>query len=239
MVAGGCPCRCRAAHLGAGTAMDGCLGSAARLFSGAAAGGTQRAQPAGRADSAYCRGGVGAFPHAGLAGRQPLCTGAGCYRPERGRIHRPDDTVLPAGGGTLLRQHSAAPAKGGVPAAVGHPVAGRGRQGAFQRAAHRREYAGARLPCGVSGGFRRAHRRAGAVRHLKGHGAAAAQFPLWAAGQSGCFADAGDHAGAYRGADRPAERPAGPDAAAYGILLHAGGHAVLGVGQAAGAAALP
>ncbi len=33
MVAGGCPCRCRAAHLGAGTAMDGCLGSAARLFS--------------------------------------------------------------------------------------------------------------------------------------------------------------------------------------------------------------
>lgn len=99
--------------------------------------------------------------------------------------------------------------------------------------------AGARLPCGVSGGFRRAHRCAGAVRHLKGHGAAAAQFPLWAAGQSGGFADAGDHAGTYRGADRPAERPAGPDAAAYGILLHAGGHAVLGVGQAAGAAALP
>lgn len=80
-------------------------------FSGAAAGGAQRAQPAGRADGAHCCGGVGAFPHAGLAGRQPLCTGAGCYRPERGRIHRPDDTVLPAGGGTLLRQHSAAPAK--------------------------------------------------------------------------------------------------------------------------------
>ena len=239
MVAGGCPCRCRAAHLGAGAAVDGDLGSAARLFSGAAAGGAQRAQPVGRADGAHCRGGVGAFPHAGLAGRQPLCTGAGCYRPERGRIHRPDGTVLPAGGGTLLRQHSAAPAKGGVPATVGYPVAGRGRQGAFQRAAHRREYAGARLPCGVSGGFRRAHRCAGTVRHLKGHGAAAAQFPLWVAGQSGCFADAGDHAGAYRGADRPAERPAGPDAAAYGILLHAGGYAVLGVGQAAGAAALP
>ena len=142
-----------ALHLGAGAAVDGDLGGAARLFSGAAAGGAQRAQPAGRADGAHCRGGVGAFPHAGLAGRQPLRAGAGGYRPERGRIHRPDGTVLPAGGGTLLRQHSAAPAKGGVPAAVGHPVAGGGRQGAFQRAAHRREYAGARLPCGVSGGL--------------------------------------------------------------------------------------
>ena len=239
MVAGGYPCRCRAAHLGAGTAMDGCLGSAARLFSGAAAGGTQRAQPAGRADSAHCRDGVGAFPHAGLAGRQSLCAGAGCHRLERGHIHRPDGIVLPAGGGTLLRQHSAVPAKGGVPAAVGDIMAGGGRQGAFQRTAHRREYAGARLPCGVSGGFWRAHRCAGAVRHLKGHGAAAAQFPLRAAGQSGGFVDAGDHTGAYRGTDRPAERAAGPDAAAYGVLLRAGGYAVLGVGQAAGAAALP
>ena len=239
MVAGGCPRRCRAAHLGAGAAVDGDLGGAARLFSGAAAGGAERAQPAGRADGAYCRRGVGAFPHAGLAGRQPLRAGAGGYRPERGRIHRPDGIVLPAGGGTLLRQHSAAPAKGGVPAAVGHPLAGGGRQGAFQRAAHGREYAGARLSCGISGGFRWAHRRAGAVRYLKGYGTAAAQFPLWAAGQSGGFADAGDHTGAYRGTDRPAERTAGPDAAAHGVFLRAGGHAVLGVGQAAGAAALP
>ena len=33
---------------------------------------------------------------------QPLCTGAGCYRPERGHIHRPDGIVLPAG-----RRHAA------------------------------------------------------------------------------------------------------------------------------------
>ena len=239
MVAGGCPRRCCAAHLGAGAAMDGCFCGAARLFSGTAAGRAQCAQPAGRTDGAHCRRGVGAYPHAGLAGRQPLCAGAGRHRPERGCIHRPDGPVLPAGGGTLLWQHSAVPAKGGVPAAVGDIMAGGGRQGAFQRAAYRREYAGARLPCGVFGGFWRAHRCAGAVRHLKGHGAAAAQFPLRAAGQSGGFADAGDHAGAYRGADRPAERVAGPDAAAYGVLLRAGGYAVLGVGQAAGAAALP
>ena len=102
---------------------------------------------------------------------------------------------------------------------------------------YRRE--AARLSCGISGGFRWAHRRAGAVRYLKGYGTAAAQFPLWAAGQSGGFADAGDHTGAYRGTDRPAERTAGPDAAAHGVFLRAGGHAVLGVGQAAGAAALP
>ena len=95
------------------------------------------------------------------------------------------------------------------------------------RPAHRREHAGARLPCGISGERRRAQRSTGAVRGAQGHGSAAAHLSLWAAGEPFGAADAGDHAGPYSGPDQTSQCAFEPDAAAHRLFFCIGGDAVL------------
>ena len=87
------------------------------------------------------------------------------------------------------------PGRGPAPrraAPVGDPVAGRGRPVRGQRPAHRRKYAGARLPDGLSGP---AGRGGEPVRRAEGDGPAAGELPVWAAGQPGGAADARDRPG--------------------------------------------
>ena len=239
VVAWRCP-RCRSvARFSAGNAMDGSVCGPAGIFHCPAACVAQRVQPAGGADGAHRAGGAGAHPYRRAGSRAALYAGAGFHSGQRSCLSGADAAVLPAGGRPLLcRDKSGAPGAA-CPPPVGDPVAGGGRPGAFQRPAHGGKYAGARLPCSVSGGCRRAQRRAGAVRRAEGHGSAAAHLSVRAAGEPFGASDAGDHAGPYSGPDGTPERSSGPDAAAHRLFFCIGGDAVLGVGTPAGAAFIP
>ena len=103
-------------------------------------------------------------------------------RPERGGELHPHGPVLPGRGPAVLWREAGANAPGGLPPPVGHPVAGGGRPGAGQRAAHGREHAGARLPGRLPDRGRGPGGGAGTIRRAQGHGPAAAHLSLRAAG---------------------------------------------------------
>lgn len=93
-------------------ALDGRLGGAAGVLHRPAAGGAQRAQPAGGTDRPH-RGrlcGVGAGDLTGLGERPKVHRGAGGHGPERGSFGLYDAPVLPPGGPALLcREKGPAP----------------------------------------------------------------------------------------------------------------------------------
>lgn len=92
----------------------------------------------------------------------------------------------------------------------------------------------ARVPDGISAGRRGPQRRRGPIRQFERHGPAAADLSLRAARELIRSADAGDHPSPHPGREKAAFGFAGPDAAADGLLLCAGGGGVLGVGRPAG-----
>ena len=239
VVAWRCPCRRCFARFSAGNAVDGGFVGAARFFHRPTACGPQCVQPAYGADGAHRAGGTGAYPHRGPCGGRALYAGAGSYRRQRSGVGAVHAGLLPAGCPQCLCGAKSRPPGRPCPPSVGDPVAGGGRAGVGKRPAHGGEYAGARLPCGLSDQRGRAHRRAGAVRRTERHGSAAAYVPIWPAGQSFGAADAGDHAGSYSGPNRTAQRTFEPDAAAHRLFFRAGRGAVLGVGTAAGTAFVP
>ena len=234
MVAGGCP-GCRgAAGIGLRDAVDGGLGGAARLFYCAAAGIAQRGESTDRADGSDRGHLVRPEPGRG-AGRGRQVHRRPCGNgPERSRLLRDDGPVLPAGGGIRIRCGPCPTPGGPGQAAVGDPVASGGRALPCQRAPHRRKYAGARVPDGLSAARRGPQRRRGPIRQFERDGPAAADLSLRAAGELVRSADAGDYPSPHPGRGKAAFGLAGPDAAADGLLLRAGGGGVLGVGRPAG-----
>ncbi len=105
-----------------------------------------------------------------------------------------------------------------------------------QRPAHRREYAGPRLPCGLSAMLRRACRGSGPVRKPEGDGPAPADLSLRAAGEPVRPPDARDHPAHIRGESRRLSVLMDRMLRLTGYFSALAGAAVLGVGTAAGRA---
>ena len=190
VVAGRCAGSGRTAGVGLRDALDGPLGCAAGLLYRPAAGGAQRAEPAGGAERAHrdhlVRVGMGE-----RAGRErPLHGGAGRHGGERSGVGLYPAAVLPWGGGACVRRRKGPTACRPCPAALGDPVAGGGRAVPCQRPAHGGEHAGARLPDGLPAGCRGPQCRGGPVRQPEGDGPASAHLSLWAAGEPFGAADA-------------------------------------------------
>src|SRR5699024_9842926 len=155
---------------------------AARLFCGAAAGRPQRGQPAGRAGLPHRGTGGGPDPDRRAGRGGPLRGGAGGNGGKRGAVRGADGGVLPAGSAPRLWARPGRAPAGGRTAIVGDLVAGGGRTVRFQRAAHRRKYAGARLPDRLSGA---AERGGDPVRQSEGDGTALVNFPFGLLGSLG------------------------------------------------------